>query len=66
MTLSTGIITTIAGTGATTYTGDGGPATSASIYNTRDVTLDLSGILSYLFPIMLLIALLPVRQRVHH
>ncbi len=32
VTASTGIITTIAGTGSTTYSGDGGAATSAGLY----------------------------------
>jgi sugar lactone lactonase YvrE len=38
-----GTITTIAGNGACTFGGDGGPATSASIYYPGDVALDSSG-----------------------
>ncbi len=44
VTLSTGIITTIAGTGSTTYSGDNGPATAAGLYNPYDIFLDSAGI----------------------
>ncbi len=44
VTLSTGIITTIAGTGTGGYNGDGSFATSASLYNPFGVILDASGI----------------------
>ncbi len=44
VTVSTGIITTIAGTGAHSYSGDNGPATSATFYNPMDVALDSTGI----------------------
>lgn len=37
------IITTVAGNGSTTYTGDGGPATLASLYAPFGVAADLSG-----------------------
>ena len=40
VTASTGFITTFAGTGSTTFTGDNGPATSAGLYYPQDVTLD--------------------------
>ena len=40
---STGIITTIAGTGSGSYSGDGGQATSASLHGPAGVTLDSSG-----------------------
>ena len=43
VTVSTGTITTIAGTGSTTYNGDGGAATSAALYNPQGVALDASG-----------------------
>ncbi len=43
MTLSTGIITTIAGTGASSYSGDGGAATSATLYCPLDVAVDSTG-----------------------
>ena len=38
-----GIITTIAGNGTSGYAGDGGPATSASLYNPTDVAVDSQG-----------------------
>ena len=38
------VITTIAGSGGTgSYSGDGGAATSAALYNPRGVALDASG-----------------------
>jgi hypothetical protein len=40
---STGRITTIAGNGTASYSGDNGPATSATLYGPADVALDLSG-----------------------
>lgn len=40
---ATGIITTVAGTGQTGYTGDGGPATSARISSPSAVALDAAG-----------------------
>ena len=43
VTVSTGIIDTIAGTGTIGYSGDGGAATSAALYNPYDVALDSSG-----------------------
>jgi hypothetical protein len=43
MTVSTGIITTIAGTGASTYSGDNGPAVSATLNEPFGVALDSSG-----------------------
>jgi hypothetical protein len=43
VTASTGFITTFAGTGSTTFTGDNGPATSAGLYYPQDVTLDSAG-----------------------
>ncbi len=44
VTVSTGIITSIAGNGGTGgFSGDNGPATSASLYYPRGVTLDSSG-----------------------
>jgi uncharacterized alkaline shock family protein YloU len=43
VTASTGIITTIAGTGTTTYSGDNGLATSATLYYPADVALDSAG-----------------------
>ena len=43
VTVSTGIITSIAGTGSTSYSGDGGAATSAGLYEPRGIALDSSG-----------------------
>ena len=40
---STGIITTIAGNGVSNFSGDGGAATSASLYNPSWVQLDAAG-----------------------
>ncbi len=49
VTVSTGIITTIAGTGTSSYSGDGGLATSAALYRPRRVAFDVSGTHSSLF-----------------
>ena len=43
VTVSTGIITTIAGTGTSSYSGDNGAATSAKLYYPIGVALDASG-----------------------
>ncbi len=43
ITVSTGIIDTVAGTGTGGYSGDGGPATSAAIMNPAGVNLDSAG-----------------------
>ena len=43
VTVSTGIITTIAGTGTRSYSGDNGPATSAALYYPLGVTFDSAG-----------------------
>jgi len=40
---ATGIITTVAGNGSTGFSGDGGPATSAELYNPMSVAVDGSG-----------------------
>ena len=53
VTVSTGIISTVAGTGAATYSGDGGPATSATLYNPTGVALDASGTYVYFLAISL-------------
>ncbi len=44
VTIYTGIITTIAGTGTSSYSGDNGQATSATLTYPRGVTVDLVGI----------------------
>ncbi len=43
VTVSTGIITTIAGTGASSYSGDGGAATSAALNGPEGLAVDSSG-----------------------
>ena len=44
VTVSTGIITTIAGSSTSgSYSGDNGPATSAALYYPTDVALDSAG-----------------------
>ena len=43
ITVSTGIISTYVGTGAGSYSGDGGQATSASIYKPNGLCIDTSG-----------------------
>ena len=43
VTISTGIISTIAGTGTKSRSGDGGPATSATLYLPQGVALDAVG-----------------------
>jgi len=40
---ATGIITTVAGNGVTGYSGDGGPATAASLGQAPDITVDAAG-----------------------
>ena len=48
VTKNTGIITTIAGTGKQGYSGDGGPATSATLFNPYRVALDSSSRVMYI------------------
>ena len=43
VTVSTGIISTIAGTGSGSYSGDNGAATSATLYLPVGVAVDASG-----------------------
>ena len=42
--MSTGIITTIAGTGTSSFSGDEGAATSAELYAPFGVSIDAAGI----------------------
>ncbi len=48
-----GIISTIAGTGTATYSGDGGAATSAGLIKPFAVALDSSGIIQSIYYIIL-------------
>ena len=43
VTISTGIITTFAGNGASSYSGDNGPATAAALFSPSNVALDSGG-----------------------
>ena len=45
VTVSNGIITTIAGTGSADYSGDGGAATSATFNGPTGVAVDTSGMI---------------------
>jgi hypothetical protein len=47
VTISTGIITLIAGTGTGSYSGDNGPATSATLNYPRGVAVDSAGTQRY-------------------
>ena len=47
VTVSTGIITAIAGTYSDTYSGDNGAATSAGLYSPQGVAVDASGRILY-------------------
>ena len=49
VTVSTGIITSIAGTGNGSYSGDNGQATSASLYYPVGVMLDSAGNETYVY-----------------
>ena len=51
VTVSTGIITTIAGTGTSSYSGDNGLATSATLYFPHGVAVDASGRILYYCPL---------------
>ena len=51
VTVSTGIISTIAGTGSTTFSGDNGAATSATLRYPEGVAVDASGRILYYCPL---------------
>ena len=51
VTVSTGIITTIAGTGSTIFSGDNGAATSATLSYPWGVAVDASGRILYYCPL---------------
>ena len=53
--VSTDLISTIAGTGTTSFSGDGGAATSASLNAPTGVAVDTSGML-FLFSTLLKVA----------
>ena len=65
ITVSTGIITTIAGTGTGSYSGDNNQATSAALNDLHAITLDAAGKLLFQELFVLLTTSLPPRQRVH-
>ena len=66
VTVSTGIITTIAGgTGTGSYSGDNGQATSAALNDLHAVTLDAAGKLFFQELFVLFTTSLPPRQCVH-
>ena len=52
VTVSTGIITTIAGTGTASYSGDNADATSATLYHPQGVAVDASGTLAIIIALL--------------
>ena len=66
VTISTGIITTIAGTGTGTYNGDGSAGTSTALFSPNGVTVDSSGNLPSIYCYYYFCFITPrYRQRVH-
>ncbi len=65
VTVSTSMITTIAGTGSGSYSGDKGAATSAALYYPVSLALDSSGMLHYAYYSNFSSFISIVRQRVH-
>ena len=63
------VIRTIAGTGTSSYSGDGGDATAATLYLPIGVVLDSSGIQYYFLTLQIFVTLflshIQYRQRVH-
>jgi hypothetical protein len=66
VTVSTGIITTIAGTGTGSYSGDNSAASSATIKYPHGLVVDASGTTSQLLSYCDVYLLVLRRQRVHH
>ena len=66
ITASTGIITTIAGTGSYSHTGDGGAATSAALCDPLGLEVDSSGMCAPYYTLCSLIHACFTRQRVLH
>ncbi len=67
ITVSTGIVTTFAGTGTKSYNGDGGAASSAALCYPRGVALDSSGTIGKYYISLMLVTncYIVIRQRVH-
>ncbi len=70
VTVSTGIITTIAGTGSTGFSGDGGAAISATLNSPYSVTVDSSGMITIALcacsdRFIVIISMFQYRQRVY-
>ncbi len=68
VTVSTGLISTIAGTGTGSYSGDNGPATSATLNNPDGVAVDSTGNLpsNSQIPSLIYLFFEPPRQRVYY
>ena len=62
--LSSGIISTIAGTGSNGFSGDGGQATAAELNGPEGLTVDSSGI-QFLQSVIFLTSFCFLRQRIH-
>ncbi len=65
ITVSTGVITTIAGTGSRSFSGDGGAASSAGLDYPRLVVIDSSGYTHLIFFISNIITFFYPRQCVY-
>ena len=65
VTISTGIITTFAGTGSHSYSGDGGAATSATMQYPYDITLDSAGTFSINTFVLVIINIRPTTDNVY-
>ena len=64
ITVSTGVLSTIAGDGTGSYSGDEGAATSTALYQPTGVALDTSGRLLYLTALNIFFIVYFLRQRV--